>query len=330
MTVPSPAAPSRWHQLAAAVRHPVTRVALLMVAAWWIVRTLGGEWETMRASARELRVDWPWVGLASGIVLAVYAMLVQSWRVLLGGWGGALPYRDAVRIWTIANLGRWIPGKLWSIGALGVMAAEAGVSGIAAAGAALLGTLLNIGAGFGVMAITGASGLDAVRPGLRIVAILLGAGFVVGVLVLPSVMPRVIGRVAAWRKLPTPPSQLPARALWFATVANVLSWVGYGLAFACFARGVTPAISGNPAMFIAVFSASYLLGYLVLIAPGGLGVREVALVGLLTALGSTGQGEAVILSVTSRVWLIVLEVLPGLVSLLLLPAGQRVRLHRRP
>ena len=43
---------------------------------------------------------------------------------------------------------------------------------------------------------------------------------------------------------------------------------------------------------------------------------------------SHGLGDAVILGVTSRVWLTVLEVLPGLVSLLFLPASQRAALQR--
>jgi uncharacterized membrane protein YbhN (UPF0104 family) len=81
-------------------------------------------------------------------------------------------------------------------------------------------------------------------------------------------------------------------------------------------------------VFIAVFTASYLIGYLVLFSPGGLGFREAALTVLLVGVGAAGQGDAVILGVTSRLWLTVLEVLPGLVSLLVRPAPQRAVLHR--
>lgn len=314
-----------WGRAIGWLRHPLVRIALLMMAGIWIVRTFAGEWENMRQSAQTLDVEWRWVLLASVIVVAVYAMLIQSWRMLLAGWGGQLAYRDAVRIWTIANLGRWIPGKLWSIGALSMLASETGVSGIAAAGAALLGTLLNLGAGFGIMALTGASGLDAIHPWLRAAAATVGALFVVGVLLLPRILPPLLARFANWRGLPAPPAQLPASTLWLSVTMNAASWVGYGIAFACFSRGVTPGVSGNPAMFIALFSASYLAGYLFLISPGGLGVREFVLVGLLTAVGAGTSADAAILSVTSRVWLIVLEVLPGLISLLVAPS-KRARL----
>src|SRR5690606_32931812 len=128
--------------------------------------------------------------------------------------------------------------------------------------------------------------------------------------------------------LPLPAQHLTARQLWLATAINVLSWVLYGVAFAMFAKGVTPRISSDPMLFIAVYSASYLVGYLALFAPGGLGFRELALGSMLVVLGMAGQGDAAILSATSRIWLTVLEVVPGLVGLLTLSPSQRTALRR--
>lgn len=308
--------------------HPALKLLLLVLTGVFIAWALHGQWTEMRASARDLRVEWRWIAAASATVLAVYALLIQSWRLLLRGWGGELPYPAAVRIWTIANLGRWIPGKVWSVGALSVLAAREGVSGTAAAGAAVLGTLLNIGAGFGIAVITGAEGLDRVYPGFRNGAMIATALFVAGVLALPRILPPVLGWFATRRGVPLAGKQLSARTLWAAAVMNAGAWLGYGMAFALFSRGVTPRISSDPALFIAVFTASYLIGYLVLFSPGGLGFREAALTVFLVGVGAAGQGDAVILGVTSRVWLTVLEVLPGLVSLLFLPASQRAALQR--
>ena len=310
-----------WH-------HPTLKLGLLLLTGIFIAWAFHGQWTDMRASARAVHVEWRWIAAASATVLAVYGLLIQSWRMLLRGWGGELAYPVAVRIWTIANLGRWIPGKVWSVGALSVLAAREGVPGTAAAGAALLGTLLNIGAGFGVAVIMGAEGLDSVYPGFRNGALAATAFFVVGVLALPRLLPPVLAWFSAKRGVPVADKQLSARTLWASAAMNAASWLGYGVAFALFARGVTPRISGDPALFIAVFTASYLVGYLVLFSPGGLGFREAALTLFLVGVGAAGQGDAVILGVTSRVWLTVLEVVPGLVSLLSLPASQRAALPR--
>jgi hypothetical protein len=309
-------------------KHPVVRLVLLTISFGYIGWAFAGQWQEMRAAARDLSIDWQWIGLATIIVLATYAALIQSWRMLLAGWGGELSYPVAVRIWTIANLGRWIPGKVWSVGALGVLAADAGVSGAAAAGAALLGTALNIGAGFAVVVVSSARGLEVLGRGMGTAATVLALLFLIGVIALPWVLPPMLDRFARWRGLPPVGRHISATTLWAATAINALSWVGYGLAFAAFSRGVTPSISSNPAVFVAVFSASYLIGYLVLFSPGGLGFREFALVALLVALGASGRGDAVILSVTSRVWLTILEVLPGIVSLIALSPTQRTGLRR--
>ncbi len=315
---------SGWRRL----QHPAVRAILLLISFAYIGWALSDQWKALRASAIDLSVDWRWIALATGVVLGTYAMLIQSWRLLLAGWGGHLPYGSAVRIWTLANLGRWIPGKVWSVGALSVLAAEQGVSGAAAAGAAILGTALNIGAGFAVVVLSGSQGLNSLGSGTGNIARILAVLFGVGVIALPWLLPPMLDRLARWRGRPPVANHVSAQTLWLATAINLASWVGYGMAFAAFARGITPAVSSNPAVFIAVFSASYLIGYLVLFSPGGLGFREVALVALLVAFGAAGQGDAVILSVTSRVWLTILEVLPGVLSLLVLSPAQRAGLRR--
>jgi uncharacterized membrane protein YbhN (UPF0104 family) len=97
--------------------------------------------------------------------------------------------------------------------------------------------------------------------------------------------------------------------------ANVAAWVGYGVAFRVLALALVPASAGNWLQYVAVFTGSYLIGYLSLILPGGIGAREVAMVGSLTALGLTSTVDAWLLAVVSRLWLTVLEVAPGLIYL---------------
>ncbi len=305
---------------------------MLLVAFTSLGWAFADQWRelqrSMATASHDVVLDWRWIALASVIVLATYALLVQSWRMLLAEWGGQLRYSQAVQIWTISNLGKWIPGKIWQVSAMSLMARDAGVSGVGAAGAAILGTVLNIGAGFGVAAFTAADGLDALKPGLRRIALALTVVFILGVAALPRVLPLLLARFAKWRGVAIDHQALSHRTVWTATAINTASWLLYGLAFACFSRGVTPGVSGDPTAFIAVYTASYLLGYLVLFSPGGLGFRETALVALMVALGMSSIGDAAILSVASRVWILVLEVLPGLVSLFLLSPLQRTALRR--
>src|SRR5207247_10638935 len=67
------------------------------------------------------------------VVLLTYAIQIESWRRMLRGWDQRLPYTQAARAWTVANLGRYIPGKVWSVAGLVVLAERAGVRSSAAA-----------------------------------------------------------------------------------------------------------------------------------------------------------------------------------------------------
>ncbi|WP_439643292.1 lysylphosphatidylglycerol synthase domain-containing protein [Gemmatimonas sp.] len=299
---------------------------MLAATFGFIAVKVSQQWDEVRTSATTLRVHWGYIALASTIILGTYLMLIQSWRMLLTGWGGSLAYPTAVRIWFIANLGKYLPGKVWSIGALGVLASREGVSGVAAAGAAILGTALNIGAGFAVAVIAGAEGVDRVYPGLRAFALVGTLAFILGVALLPALLPSILDRYAAWRGVSVAEQHLSRKTVWIAALINAASWICYGLAFALFARGVLPQLTITPTVFIASYAASYLVGFFALFSPGGLGFRELALTAILVGLGAAGRGDAVMLGATSRVWLTVLEVLPGLIGLIFLPRAQRAAL----
>lgn len=302
---------------------------ILLVATLALAgRELAKQWNDLRVVVHNAVLDWGLIALSCVMVLAVHAMLIQTWRILLTGWGSDLRFGAAIRIWTISNLGKYLPGKVWSIGAMGVLAQREGVSGVSAAGAALLNALLNLGAGFGVVAIAGASEMDRVAPWLRTASVVFSVIFFVGVAVLPRLLPPLLLRVSTWRGLPPLERHLPARTLWLVTALHVLSWIGYGLAFRVFAAGTSPSIAGAAAMFIAVYTASYLFGYLMIFAPGGIGAREGAIVWLLGVFGLAQAADATFLSLASRVWLTVVEVLPGLIALLMTAAAHKASERR--
>lgn len=303
----------------------ILAISVALVYAW---RALSTQWSGVQAVARHVHVQWSWMLLSGSLVLLVHASLVQSWRMLVTGWGSTLGFGAAVRIWTISNLGKYLPFKVGSIAAMGVLTQREGASGISAIGAALLGALLNLGAGFGVVALGGASVLRTLGSTERVTAMVGSIVFVLGVAALPWILPPLLTRVAQWRGLPPLEQHLRAQTIWVVTAVNVFAWIGYGLAFMAFSRAVTPQIAGAPAQFIALYTVSYIIGYLYIFAPGGIVVRETVMTGLLVSFGLALQPDAIFLALASRVWLTVIEVLPGLISLLIAPAIARAPVRR--
>lgn len=291
------------------------QVLVIGMVVWYAGASLAQQWGDFRLRAATLRPRWGGVAGSALLVLATYAALVESWRTLVRAWGGRLAFLDAARIWAVSNLGRYVPGKLWSIGAMGVLAQRAGVSPVAAAGSAIVGTVVNLAAGFVVLCLAGTDVARALFPGVGRAATLLPLIGVAGLVATPLLLPAATRAAARVTRRPLPPVRVPARVLLTVAAANVASWVGYGLAFRWLSASLVPDLAGNWPAYVAVYAGSYLAGYLALVVPGGLGVRELSMAAALVRLGLTDVPTAALLAVASRLWLTVLELLPGLAFL---------------
>lgn len=294
--------------------------AQLIVAAlllYYIGRTLVAQWNQFRS--QPLVADPRWLDvIGSGVVVLVtYAVLVQTWRLMLEAYAERLRFGDAARIWSVSNLGRYIPGKIWQITAMGMMANRAGISPVASTGTAVLSTIVNIACGILLTLILGWRWLDAVRADARAAALLLLAAAAAGLVCLPWIMPRVGALASRVTGRQMEMGNVPARTIGIAIVGNLLAWLLYGLAFMWLVRGVLGATAGATWQYVAVFTASYVVGYLFLILPGGIGPREGVMVALLTALQLATPKQAWLVAGASRVWLTVLEIMPGILFLAL-------------
>ena len=283
---------------------------LAALVVWFVGRLLLHDLRDLRAHPVATAPAWGTIALSGALFLSAHAILVQTWRSVLGCWDARLPFWTAARIWSVSNLGRYLPGKIWQIGAMGAMARDVGVSPVAASGSAILGTLVNLVAGFVVALLGGRALLERSSNGhgtLAIVFVLVAAAALLGA---PAVLPRLapwLGRVAG-----RPVSaRLPTRAVLYALAGNIAAWLVYGAAFRLFMTGLLGGAAGGYAAYLAAYTISYLVGYLALFAPAGIGAREGAMVTVLAYAGLATRPEAALVALASRVWLTLLEVVPG-------------------
>ncbi len=286
-------------------------LAFTLAVLTFVALKLAEQWTPVRDALLQARPDWLALTAACVVVLATYALLIQTWRIVLAGWEHPLPFWDAARIWTISNLGKYIPGKVWALSAMAVMSEARGVSPVVAASASLYIALINTIVGFVVVAATGARVL-AMPPALVTAIVLAG----LGVILAPPLLPRLGALAGRMVGRPVQIPRLPLAAVLASALATAAAWIGYGLAFRLFVIGVLGAAPGSLALYTAVFAGSYLAGFVALFAPGGIGVREAVMAtGLRGAAFATGPAYLVV--VASRLWLTVLEILPALLFLLM-------------
>jgi uncharacterized membrane protein YbhN (UPF0104 family) len=292
----------------------LTRRNLFKVAQWifaaavlfFAARSLATQWNKVESRFTHIEFGWEWIAAATALVLITYALLIEGWRRILEAWDSQVPFIDAARIWFLSNLGKYVPGNVWSLTAMGVMARKRGLSAIAAAGSSVIMQAVSLATGTAIVMITGAKLLG--QPLLVGAAVLLlGALLISAPRFLPSLATSIghlIGRDI------TPPA-VPAKSIWTAAVASTLSWLFYGVAFQLFVRGLLGTAPGELSSYIAVYTAAYILGFISPIAPAGLGVREFTLAAFMTQLGLANEADAALVAIAARLWLTIVELVPS-------------------
>jgi uncharacterized membrane protein YbhN (UPF0104 family) len=286
----------------AALRIVVTVVVLALVA-----RALVRNWSSFRSAGFAMSVHPGWLLLSFASLGVVSFLQIESWRRILAGWGQSLAFWRAARIWFLANLGRYVPGKVWSVAGMVVMAKQEGVQPWAAAASAVAVQALGLGTAAAVVAAT----IPGAASGLRLAVAAVLSAATIGILAWERGVRRIArlaGQGATWRALP------PGTVI-LSTLLTAASWVAYGAAFWLLARGL--GLPGRLAVGPATgtFALAYVVGLLVLFAPGGIGFREGVLSSLLSP--QLGLGGALGLSVASRLQLTLVEAGAGVGALLI-------------
>ena len=181
------------------------RVALQSIVALVVLAFVGWKvadnWASYRSLdvAMHLRPAWLLLSLASLAVVA--ALQIESWRRILAGWAQPLRFLAGARIWFLANLGRYVPGKVWSVAGMVVLAEQEGVQRWAAAASAV--AVQAVGVGTAAMVVAAATP-HAYSP-LRVAgAALVGLG-TIGLLAWKGALARLgrmVGAAGEWRALP--------------------------------------------------------------------------------------------------------------------------------
>jgi uncharacterized membrane protein YbhN (UPF0104 family) len=250
------------------LRSRLLRWGFLAVAVGLCLYTVARQWQQVRGALADLGAP---VLLASfaGVALAMLAS-AETWRVLLGALGSPLSRTAAASIMFVGQLGKYLPGSVWPVLAQMELGRAHDVPRSRSATAAVLTMLVSLCGGLLVAAV--ALPFTAPSPGYR--------WFLLAAPVLLAVLhPRLLNpllRLASRGRLAV--ERIALGPLTAALGWSLLSWLCYGVPIWLLATrlGAPP----GPTVLIAVggFAFAWSVGFLVVIAPAGAGVRDVLLV----------------------------------------------------
>ncbi|MGO8987816.1 MAG: lysylphosphatidylglycerol synthase transmembrane domain-containing protein [bacterium] len=267
------------------------------------------------------------VPFISSTLLFVLSYFIQiwAWYLITLKLRIAVSMRETLESWFYSQLGKYLPGKVWlllsrfyfyeskgkSKKAISVALFVEAVTMIVAAGLMFLGALL-----FFKEVWPSYAG----RQSLWLVLV-----FLLGFL---SLHPRVLQKILNWAlvRFKRDPVSLPISypdILWILFV-SIISWVVGGVGFYLFVDSVYPVAPQYVLFLTGALAISSTVGLIALFAPGGLGVREGALVYLLSLV--MAAPVAVIISILSRIWMTLIEI--GLVGMVYLISQFQRRLEK--
>lgn len=254
------------------------RVAALLIALGFLAALVASQWQALRTFEWQIRPGWL---LLSFTLLALGALLELSvWRFLLAGLGGRLRWRRAAETWFLSNIVRYIPGNIWQFLGMAELAADDGVSRLTTFASIAVHQVLNMAVGIVLaalyFALVGEAGwLDALRPFLLLAPLGL-------ILCHPRLLERTLNGLLAAFKRPPVAVTLTWPQIALALLAYAGVWLTTGSGFASLAASITPVTPAQFGALVATWAAAYVVGYLSLLTPSGLGVREGVMILLLT------------------------------------------------
>jgi len=276
---------------------------------WGIVRDAG-----------EVRLEglaWSAVAFALAALLLAYVLRALSFGVLVRTLDRTAPFATSARVFLAAQLGRYIPGKVWQVAGAGYFASRLGTSPAASViGTAYYVVIHNlVGALLGLWVVLRIfPKAQSNRAGVALVVVALAS--------IAFASSPAFSRLMAWlgrkagRELQF--EAIPVWGLLFTVASSLCVWVLFGVAVTATFAAVAPA-QPTPTLFDAVthMAAASVAGLAVLVAPSGIGVREAVFVAAFAP--SVPLARAGLVALLLRILMSLVEVLLASLSLIRAP-----------
>ena len=308
------------------------RIHYLKILQWAIVvaifvflgKTVWDHWNQVKDASFTFEA-YPLI-LSTLIFAFSYFIQIWAWYLITVKLGIGLSTSDTLKSWFYSQLGKYLPGKVWLLLGRFYFYEAKGKSKKAISVALYLETVTVIVAA-GLMFLAALAFFREVSPfpsgRLSVWLVLL---FLLGFVFLH---PRVLQRILNWvlMRFKREPLSLSISYLDILRILFVciISWMVGGVGFYFFVNSVYPVAPQYILFLTGALAISSILGLIALFAPSGLGVREGALVYLLSFMMATPV--AVIISVLTRIWMTLIEI--GLIGVVYLLPQLRKRQKRK-
>jgi uncharacterized membrane protein YbhN (UPF0104 family) len=268
------------------------RTGLLLVILGFCSYGLVLEWPQVHPALG--RLHWYSVAGALGAAMAGSGCMMLAWRRLLADLGSKLPIPVAARVTFMAQLGKYVPGAVWSFAAHVELGHDYDVPRRRGAASVVIALALVVAAGLLIAAAT----LPLASPAAaRKYLLFLAVVPVIVVCLAPPIMRRLLDFALKLIRQEPLEQSVSWRGLSVAMGWTVVGWLLSGLQVWLLLADMAKDGLHSVLIAIGAYALACSLSLLLVVFPGGIGAREVILVAALAPVLPHGAALAVALVV---------------------------------
>jgi uncharacterized membrane protein YbhN (UPF0104 family) len=292
------------------------RIILILVILYFVYVQLSKNWQ--EAVNYSWQINIPILILSLVLHLITFVFFSYVWSFIIGAFGYRVKLRHAFKISYIANLGRYIPGKIWPVFGMAYLARQLKINEESSVTSWAIAMIFTLPSAFMAGAIcvlfspelfeSGISGFAGTAFYLALLVI-----FIISLILIvwPGAVFSLVNKILKRLKRPTINFNINIKTALFIYSGYVICWFAFGLAFWLFVSAITSSNNLPIIPSVASFIIAYQIGYLAFFAPGGIGVRELVLTAILAPyIGPVAAGIAV----AARIWNIIAEIIAATIA----------------
>ena len=260
----------------------VASVVLMAAIFGWMGTRIRKHWDDISGHVHDIR--WTRFFIAA-LLFAVFLFAFRAlvWRRILKRFGYRLPIAPAARIWSTSEMARYIPGAIMQVAGRVYLVKPYGVPGSVCAASQMLELITflvaNLLLGFSCLVVFGARHLSGQAKGwVYILALLLP---LLALLLHPKIFYSLVNRVMARLKKPALTSRLSGWELSRLLVWNILGLLVQSVAVFLIVADPLKLHWDKWYVVTGAYSLAWCAGFLAVLNPAGLGVREAVFVGIM-------------------------------------------------
>lgn len=284
----------------------IVQIIILLVIFYFLSKSLFTNWVKVRTYHWQL--NYPLLVISFLLFVSVYLVLIKIWLSLLKKVGSGLIFWKMFKIWFISNIGKYLPGKIWTVVGMIYLLEKEGVPKRKGLTTSIIGQALSVLSAFILSFILlGYSLYEKIfsrNPVIFSLAILFSIAVLI-IVAYPKLLEISINLGLSLVKKERINLELRSRDLLLYLVYYIFSWFLFGLAFMVFIQSITQVNWNLYFSLTGAFAFSLTIGFLAVFVPGGLGVREGILVLLLSLYFPLPV--ATLISIFSRLFISIVE-----------------------